>query len=301
MTDESGSVVEQFDYLPYGEMCQNSTYPVAVHEKTDYLYTGKELQQFFGIDWYDSFARFQTTSGVFTSPDPLAEKYYSLSPYAYCARDPVNRIDPNGNIWETAIEVASLVTGVKSFTANVKDGNVGGAIVDGIGIVLDVAAVVTPFAPGVAGAGISAIRAVDKGADALKVVDKVSDAAKAADRAGDVAQTAKSVKTYQTYTRTNKVTGEIYVGRTSGTGTPEQNVKRRDQNHHMNKQGYGPAELDKTSTNPDAIRGQEQFGIAKNGGAKVNGGTSGNIINRISRNNPKRQQYENARRKEFGN
>ena len=96
VTDESGSVVEQFDYLPYGEMCQNSTYPVAVHEKTDYLYTGKELQQFFGIDWYDSKARFQTTSGVFTSPDPLAEKYYSLSPYAYCAGDPVNLVDPEG-------------------------------------------------------------------------------------------------------------------------------------------------------------------------------------------------------------
>ena len=96
VTDESGSVVEQFDYLPYGEMCQNSTYPVAVHEKTDYLYTGKELQQFFGIDWYDSKARFQTTSGVFTSPDPLAEEYYPLSPYAYCAGDPVNRIDPKG-------------------------------------------------------------------------------------------------------------------------------------------------------------------------------------------------------------
>ena len=77
----------------------NASCPVAVHEKTDYLYTGKELQQFFGIDWYDSFARFQTTSGVFTSPDPLAEKYYSLSPYAYCAGDSVNLVDPDGLSW----------------------------------------------------------------------------------------------------------------------------------------------------------------------------------------------------------
>jgi RHS repeat-associated protein len=32
----------------------------------------------------------------FTTPDPLAEKYYSISPYAYCGNNPVNRIDPTG-------------------------------------------------------------------------------------------------------------------------------------------------------------------------------------------------------------
>ena len=96
VTDESGAVKEQYDYLPYGEKCINAGLSVAKLHKNNYLYTGKELQQYFDIDWYDSFARFQTTSGVFTSPDPLAEKYYSLSPYAYCAGDPVNLVDPEG-------------------------------------------------------------------------------------------------------------------------------------------------------------------------------------------------------------
>ena len=32
----------------------------------------------------------------FTGVDPLAEKYYSISPYAYCAGNPVRYIDPNG-------------------------------------------------------------------------------------------------------------------------------------------------------------------------------------------------------------
>ena len=96
VTDASGSVREQFDYLPFGELCQNSGLAVASQAKTDYLYTGKELQQFFGINWYDSFARFQTTSGVFSSPDPLCEKYYSVSPYAYCADNPVNLVDLDG-------------------------------------------------------------------------------------------------------------------------------------------------------------------------------------------------------------
>ncbi len=72
----------------------------------------KELPQFFGLDWYDSIARWQTTSGVFTSPDPLAEKYYSVSPYAYCKGDPVNRTDPDGlSDWD---KVAGAVIGVVS-------------------------------------------------------------------------------------------------------------------------------------------------------------------------------------------
>ena len=99
VTDPDGNVLEQFDYLPYGQKCNNSSLAVANQYKTDYLYTGKELPQFFGLDWYDSIARWQTTSGVFTSPDPLAEKYYSVSPYAYCAGKPVKLIDPEGLSW----------------------------------------------------------------------------------------------------------------------------------------------------------------------------------------------------------
>lgn len=33
---------------------------------------------------------------ILTSVDPLAEKYYSISPYAYCGNNPVNAFDPNG-------------------------------------------------------------------------------------------------------------------------------------------------------------------------------------------------------------
>ncbi|SKB90493.1 RHS repeat-associated core domain-containing protein [Macellibacteroides fermentans] len=34
--------------------------------------------------------------GRFTTLDPLAEKYYSVSPYVYCANNPVKFIDPDG-------------------------------------------------------------------------------------------------------------------------------------------------------------------------------------------------------------
>ena len=93
--DKVGNVLERYNYYPYGEIVPVS---VASSGNTDYLYTGKESQNaLFGINWYDSGARFQTTDGIFTSLDPLAEKYYHISPYAYCAGNPVNVVDPQGD------------------------------------------------------------------------------------------------------------------------------------------------------------------------------------------------------------
>jgi hypothetical protein len=106
-------------------------------------------------------------------------------------------------------------------------------------------------------------------------------------------------KTYQTYTKPNPDTGEVYSGRTSGTGSPRENVARRDAGHHMNEKGFGPAELDETSPNPLAIRGREQQLIERNGGAQSMGGTSGNAINGISPKNPRREQYLQAADEEF--
>jgi hypothetical protein len=37
----------------------------------------------------------------FLSPDPLAEKYYSVSLYVYCGNNPVRYVDPTGMEWET--------------------------------------------------------------------------------------------------------------------------------------------------------------------------------------------------------
>ena len=113
-------------------------------------------------------------------------------------------------------------------------------------------------------------------------------------------QGCKNEKTYQTYTKTNPETGEVYSGRTSGYGTPKENVSRRDKKHHMNDKGFGPAALDKSSTNKDAIRGREQQLIDSNGGAKSQRGTSGNAINGISPNNKKKNRYMKSATDEFG-
>ena len=59
-----------------------------------YKFSGKEQIKSghydFGARWYSPRAARWSTQ------DPLAEKYYSISPYAYCAGNPINLVDPNG-------------------------------------------------------------------------------------------------------------------------------------------------------------------------------------------------------------
>ena len=61
------------------------------------LHTGKEYLSFEGLHWYDNHARmYDPLLMRFTTPDPLAAQFPSVSPYAYCNNNPINRIDPDG-------------------------------------------------------------------------------------------------------------------------------------------------------------------------------------------------------------
>lgn len=65
-----------------------------------YKYNGKEFIEMHGYDTYDYGARgYYPAIMRFMTIDPLAEKYYNISPYAYCGNNPVNRIDPDGRDW----------------------------------------------------------------------------------------------------------------------------------------------------------------------------------------------------------
>ena len=67
-------------------------------KKQPYKYNGKELDQKLGLNTYDYSARyFDPALPRFTTVDPMAEKYYSISPYAYVGNNPVNAIDINGD------------------------------------------------------------------------------------------------------------------------------------------------------------------------------------------------------------
>ena len=72
-------------------------------------FLGKELDRMHGLDWFDLEARrYDAKVASFTSVDPLCEKYYHISPYSYCAGNPVRYVDPDGRKPRVYIETQGL-------------------------------------------------------------------------------------------------------------------------------------------------------------------------------------------------
>lgn len=202
-----------------------------------YKFIGKELTGGTGLEMYDFGARFYSPYiPRWITMDPFAEKYYDISPYAYCAGDPMSIVDRNGNILETAWDIASLGLGVASLISNIKARNVGAAIMDGLGIVADAAAVALPLVPGGVSAGIKAargaakgidlatdaVKGIDNGIDAAKTLNKVDDAAKAGEKVtktlskGVHGNSSASTKAQHAYDIVDKETGTVVKTGVSG-------------------------------------------------------------------------------------
>lgn len=126
-----------------------------------FKFTGKERDDETGYDFFGA-RYYASTLPSWLSVDPLADKYPHISPYAYCAWNPIKYVDPNGKWVETAWDVANIGMDIASLKSNVSAGNVGGAIVDGLGLALDVGATLLPGIPGGAGTVIKASRTADK-------------------------------------------------------------------------------------------------------------------------------------------
>ena len=77
-----------------------------------YKYNGKELETMHGRNAYDYGARFyDPLLPTWDRIDPLCEKYYHVSPYAYCLDNPVNAIDQEGKkviLYATRLPTAHL-------------------------------------------------------------------------------------------------------------------------------------------------------------------------------------------------
>ena len=123
----TAALVEQNDYYPFGTRIAGTA--GAASDSLDYAnrdrFCGKEEQDFspslnlrlldFSARYYDPFTCRWTTQ------DPLAEKYYSLSPYTYCANNPQNMADPEGK--STCVIQTSDSTFVVTSLGNVNDGD----------------------------------------------------------------------------------------------------------------------------------------------------------------------------------
>ena len=94
VVNQSGTVKQEYQYYPFGKRWDD----VYEYYKQPYQYNGKEMDEMHGLRWLDYGARmYEPALGRFMTMDPMAEKYYSISPYAYCANNPVNAIDMNGD------------------------------------------------------------------------------------------------------------------------------------------------------------------------------------------------------------
>ena len=92
ITDSAGTAVQHLHYLPFGEtfVSQRSADFDAM-----YTFSAKEKDAETGYSYFG--ARYYSSDlSIWLSVDPQASKYPSLSPYVYCANNPVKLVDPNG-------------------------------------------------------------------------------------------------------------------------------------------------------------------------------------------------------------
>ena len=101
VVDSNNNIKETINYYPFGS--EMRIQDPAQMLQTDnnwhpFRFTGKELDKQNGLNMYDFGARLFDVAGVpmWTSVDPLAEKYYHISPYVYCFNDPMKYVDPDG-------------------------------------------------------------------------------------------------------------------------------------------------------------------------------------------------------------
>lgn len=85
-----------------------------------HAFSGKEDQgPDFGLQWLDFGARaYSPALRRWMTPDPVGEKYPDVSPYAYCAGDPVNYVDPTGMDNREIDERGNVVYHIKDNTTD---------------------------------------------------------------------------------------------------------------------------------------------------------------------------------------
>ena len=93
IVNDTGEVIERNDYYPFGLRWNTGTL-----SDNRYRYNGKEMQSFVNVPYTDYGARMSDPRFHlgWNGRDPLSEKYYPMSPYAFCGNNPVKYIDTDG-------------------------------------------------------------------------------------------------------------------------------------------------------------------------------------------------------------
>ncbi len=92
ITNATGYPVQHMQYLPYGEP-HIDQHTGTYNER--YTFSGKEKDSETGY-YYFGARYYNPDLSLWLSVDPMSDKYPSLSPYNYCAWNPMKLVDPDG-------------------------------------------------------------------------------------------------------------------------------------------------------------------------------------------------------------
>ena len=94
----TGAMKQRVNYYPFGGQLVDTLKAMVLSPNfQQYKYNGKEFDNMYGLNTYDYGARqHYPVLARWDRIDPLCEKYYGISPYAYCGNNPVNSVDPDG-------------------------------------------------------------------------------------------------------------------------------------------------------------------------------------------------------------
>ena len=94
ITDGGGDAVQHLQYLPYGERYVDQRMS-GYNER--FTFTGKERDEETGYGYFGARYMDHELMTSFVSVDRYADKYPFISPYTYCAWNPIRLIDPSGD------------------------------------------------------------------------------------------------------------------------------------------------------------------------------------------------------------
>ena len=86
-----------------------------------YTFSAKERDSETGLSYFGS-RYYSSDLSIWLSVDPMSDKYPSLSPYVYCADNPVRLVDPNGEEIVIFVNNTKYIYNGKYFVD--KDGNI---------------------------------------------------------------------------------------------------------------------------------------------------------------------------------
>lgn len=92
-------LVQENQYDPFGL----DLVGLSKNTSNRFLYNSTEFQNEFGLSWNHYGARmYDAQIGKWATTDPMAESYFSFSPYNYVRNNPIMRIDPTGQ-WDITV------------------------------------------------------------------------------------------------------------------------------------------------------------------------------------------------------